>query len=135
VRFEGFDRGARDVALVARRAQIDPETRVAHLEDVEIDLSARIGRGPLRVTAPAGELDLRTDRFRLTGGVEGSTRPGEAFTTDSVSYDESSGELFSDSRVELRRSNLYLTAARMRLDVEAGRVRLLGGVRARMQAR
>ena len=131
---EGFAGAERELRLDATSARIDPVTRLARLEDVRIDLAAAAGRGPLRVTAPRGEVDLGTDAFRLLGGVVGEMGAGERFTTEAVRSDPE-GRLVSDGPVELRRPNLHLTAARMRLDPGDRSLRLSGGVRARMKPR
>ncbi len=134
VMLEGFAGSRPELRLDATRARIDPLTRVARLEQVRIDMAGAAGRGTLRVTAPRGEVDLDTEAFRLLGGVVGEMGPGERFTTDAV-RSSPEGLLISDGPVRLRRPNLDLTAARMRLDPDERSVRLSGGVRARMRPR
>ena len=70
VLFEGYSGALRDVVVRSRNARVDARGRLAKLEDVRIRLDSD-ERGSFEVSSPRGQLDLRTDDFKLEGGVEG----------------------------------------------------------------
>lgn len=134
VTFEGYRGEQRELSVTAERATIDLVTRVADLERVTFSFSED-SRGQIEVAAPNGELKLDADDFVLSGGVVGSAQRGERFSTESVQYIASSRELVSSTPVELRRADLLLLAGGMRLGLDARRLRLIGGVNARVAPR
>jgi LPS export ABC transporter protein LptC len=133
VAFEGYSGALQDVSVTAARARVEPTTRVALLEQVRVELR-QTERGQLRVEAPQGRFDLATDDFSLAGGVTGHTERDTRLTTREVHYDQAAGMLTSDAPVELVRNDMTLRAAGMEIDLEEQRMRLVGGVVARLRA-
>ena len=131
--FESYAGERREVAVRARSARIDPRTRIAGLEEVEIEFAGGLGP-PLRVRSARGEFDLERDDFALAGGVEGATAGGARFRTRELRYVEASGQLVGESPVWLRNGRMTLRAGGMRVDVAGQRVRLTGEVVAELGA-
>jgi len=132
--FEGFEAGRRDVVVRSRRASVDPITRIATLEAVQISFSDA-QRGAVSVRSDQARFDLRRDDFVLLGGVEGTTAEGERFLTDEVRYQSEKARLWTDRPVRVLRENLVLRADGMELDLESRKMKLVGRVRAEVAPR
>ena len=130
--FEGYHGDLRDLSVNADEATVDMAAHVANLRKVTIGFSAEDASN-VEISAPVGQFHLDADDFTLSDGVHGKTGEGEAFTTDAVRYVSKRRVIVSDSRVELRRTNLVLTATGMELEVPTHKLRLTGNVRARVQ--
>ena len=129
--FEGFSGGIRDAEVRAAEARIDTEERVALLRGVNIGFSdAR--RGWVEIWAVRGTLDLDTEDFLLSGGVEGRTAAGDRFSTAQLEYRRDGQKLWSDAPVRLDRANMQLYAEGMEFDLADRRVVLTGKVEARV---
>ena len=129
--FEGFSGGIRDAEVRAAEARIDTEERVALLRDVNIGFSDE-RRGRVEIRADRGTLDLDTEDFLLSGGVEGRTAVGDRFSTAKLEYRSDGRKLWSDTPVRLDRANMQLYAEGMEFDLEDRRVVLTGKVEARL---
>lgn len=130
--FEGYHGDLRDLSVTAASATVDMTGHVASLRQVSIGFSTE-DASKVEIAAPVGEFHLDRDDFTLSDGVHGQTAEGERFTTDAVHYVAKRRVIASDSPVELRRSNLVLSASGMELEVATHKLRLTGNVRARVQ--
>jgi len=131
VLFEGYRGELRDLFVTSDRATVDMVGRVAQLSGVRLAL-AEPTRGPIEVTAPAGEFKLDDDDFVLSGGVEGTAGGGERFATETVRYVAKDRELVSRDPVTLRREGFVLRADGLRLDLATQHLRLTGNVQAKV---
>ncbi len=129
--FEGFSGGIRDAEVRAVEARIDTEERVAVLRGVNIGFSDE-RRGRVEIRAERGTLDLDTEDFLLSGGVEGRTAAGDRFSTSQLQYRRDGQKLWSDDPVRLDRGSMQLHAEGMEFDLEDRRVVLTGKVEARI---
>lgn len=134
VLFEGFRAGERDVEVRASSADIDPESRVAQLRDVQIAFRDEL-RGAVQIRAKRARFDLAHDDFLLRGEVEGSTAAGDRFATSELRYERVSNRLWTDRPVSVWRSNLKLEAAGMDMDVTTQSLRVMGRVRTTLESR
>ena len=130
--FEGYHGDLRDLQVTAVSAAVDLTGRVAQLHDVTIGLAGEES-GDVSISAPDGEFHLDVDDFKLSGGVTGNSAEGERFATKAVRYLAKRRVIESDSPVELRRTNLVLSASGMELEVPTHKLRLTGNVKARVQ--
>ncbi len=126
--FEGYTQGSRDVEVRARRAQVDPATRKAVLEDVRISFEDE-QRGAVEISAESARLDLASDDFLLEGRVSGTTGEGERFEGEQVYYEARTKKLRSDHPVRVYRHNLTLAGDGMEIDLVTRRVKIEGRVR------
>jgi LPS export ABC transporter protein LptC len=131
--FEGYRGDLRDLSVNAAEATVDMTAHVANLRQVSIGFSAE-DASQVEISAPTGQFHLDADDFTLSDGVRGKTAEGETFTTDAVRYVSKRRVIESDSRVELSRTNLVVTATGMELEVPTHKLRLTGNVRARVQS-
>ena len=127
--FEGFSGGIRDAEVRAAEARIDTEERVAVLRGVNIGFSDE-RRGRVEIQAERGTLDLDTEDFFLSGGVEGRTALGDRFLTAKLEYRRDGRSLRAVDPVRLDRSNMQLYADGMEFDLEDRRIVLTGKVEA-----
>jgi LPS export ABC transporter protein LptC len=132
--FEGYHGDLRDLSVTAASASVDMAAHVAKLQAVSIGFSTE-DASKVEVAAPEGQFRLDGDDFALSGGVTGTTAEGERFATDAARYVSKTRTIESDSPVELRRTNLVLTASGMVLEVPTHKLRLNGNVRARVQSK
>lgn len=132
VLFEGYHGDLRDLSVTAASATVDLTARIANLRDVSIGLTGE-DKSDVHIAAPSGEFHLDRDDFTLSEGVTGNTAEGERFATQTVHYISKRRVIVSDSAVELRRTNLVLSASGMELEVPTHRLRLTGNVKARVQ--
>ncbi len=130
--FEGYHGDLRDLQVTAVSATVDLGGKVAQLRDVSIGLEGE-ETGDVTISAPTGEFHLDADDFKLSDGVTGKTAEGERFATKAVRYLSKRRVIESDSPVELRRTNLVLSASGMELEVPTHKLRLTGNVQARVQ--
>lgn len=126
--FEGYRQGEREVEVRAVRAQVDPQARVALLQDVKISFADE-HRGAIVVSAEAARFDLASDDFLLSGQVEGLTGEGESFQGRDVRYVAAERKLRSREPVRVFRENLTLAGEGLEIDVETRRVKIEGKVR------
>jgi LPS export ABC transporter protein LptC len=129
--FEGFTNGTRGLRVEAERASIDAVGAHAQLFEVGIAFAGS-ERGDVQIRSRRAALDLGREDAVLEGGVDGQTRAGERFRTETLRYDRAAAELVSDGPVRLERENLDVEAEGMRLDLEGRRLVLRGGVRTRL---
>ena len=129
--FEGYTGALRDVVVRADRARIDPQSRMAELEQVAVEITGGPGP-PLEIRSARGQFDLDRDDFVLLEGVTGTLTDGSRFETPVLRYLQASGQLTSESSVSLKRPHMTLSAAGMRMNLSEQRVWLSGRVVARL---
>jgi LPS export ABC transporter protein LptC len=123
VRFEGYRGGASDVEVRARAAEVDWASEEVRLEHVQISLPGA-DRGPLKVEAERGRIDLATEGFVLEGRVVARTGDGQRLETRELRYEPTRRILIGDHPVRVTGRRLNVVGSGMELDVPTRRVRV-----------
>jgi LPS export ABC transporter protein LptC len=116
--------------FVVRAAQgvFVPETRIAHLSEVEVVSEDGIQGRDFEVRCDRGELDVETNDFFAEGNVRGTTGDGRRYTAPWVRYEHERALLYSDAPVVVRDRTGTFRGDGFRYFVKEERFRLLGNV-------
>ena len=115
------------VLLHAEKARFDPRSDSAELTVVEATVFEAGSDVVFEMTCDRGDLDLVTNDFVASGNVLGRTRDGMVFAVDRVRYDNDSGVLSSDDKVQITDEGGTYRGGGFRFFVQDKRFHLIGG--------
>ena len=113
----------------AERAEIEPETEVARLEDVTVRFQAAGAEAALTLRCAAGRVALAGQSFRLDGDVTGQDEAGRRFATDWLEFDGETGRLHTTAQVDVVDGSATYSGVGLEYQVDERKLRILGGVR------
>jgi LPS export ABC transporter protein LptC len=119
---------ASELVLVAQRAELQPETNLAKLDDVQVTATDPDRARSFDMRCDRGELDVETNDFLAEGDVQGSTGDGQRYQTSWVRYDHKRGLLYTDAPVAMEDSSGSFRGDGFRYDTRKKSFRLLGNV-------
>jgi LPS export ABC transporter protein LptC len=127
--FVGTRGGSGDFVLKAEKGFFEPNSRLAHLEDVHVAARGGDPDDTFEVTCERGEFNVDTNDFLAEGDVHGSTGDGSRYTAPWVRYDREQDLLYTDAQVVMRDSAGTFRGDGFRYFLKERRFRLLGNVR------
>ena len=125
--FVSSEWSANEILLRAARARFYPESEVADLEEVDVDVAPGDGRVGVQMRCDEGRLNLATQAFVAIGNVAGTIEGKRQFEADWVAYDEVEGVLYTDDPVLIVDEDGRYRGGGFRYFVNEERFRLQGG--------
>ncbi len=127
--FVARESAGRHLVVEAVRAEVDPATELAKLEDVVVRVSGPATDGELTLRCETARVSLGGESFRLDGDVRGVDAAGRRFRTDWLELDGERGVLRTEAAVTVIDGASEYSGAALVYDLEERRLRLLGGAR------
>jgi LPS export ABC transporter protein LptC len=126
--FVGSRGSESELVLRARRAVYRPDSKVAELELVRVEVTDdEEGRG-FEMTCERAELNVETNDFTAEGHVEGVTGDGQRYSTPWVRYEHEPGVVYTEAQVQLVDGATTLRGEGFRFHIRERRFHLLGNV-------
>ena len=91
-----------EMVLTAERARVETAEKVAHLEDVHLQLAPGRRIPGLDMSCERGTVDIETSDFDARGNVRGTTGDGRRFRTERLQYSNGPGLVSTNSPVFIR---------------------------------
>jgi len=127
--FVGSRGDVTEFVLEARAASFSPTSKVAQLQDVQVNGNEAGDGGEFLMSCARGELDVETSNFLAEGDVRGQTGDGRRYEAPWVRYDHEQSLLYSDAPVLMEDSTGTFRGDGFRYHMKDGSFRLLGNVR------
>lgn len=117
-----------EFALQAERGVFVPDTRIAHLTQMNVVGQEGSAGEDFAVRCDRGELDVETNNFFAEGNVEGTAADGREYAAPWVRYQHDKALLYTDAPVVMRDATGTFRGDGFRYFVRERRFRLLGNV-------
>lgn len=118
----------RHVVVRAERARVDPIGEVAQLADVEVIVRGERPEIGLTLRCATARITLGDQAFRLDGDVRGVDGDGRRMRTEWLEYDPAVQTLRTTAPVTVVDGTAEYRGKALVYEVDARRLRLLGGV-------
>jgi LPS export ABC transporter protein LptC len=116
-----------ELILRSKHATYYTETDSAALRGVNAEVTTANNRFSFQVTCEQGELNLKSNDFHASGGVEGRTDSGQSFRTEWVRYNHEDGLLYTEAPVIITEESGTYRGGGFRYLVRERRFKLLDG--------
>ena len=126
--FVGSRGSASELVLRASRALYRPDSKLAELELVRVEVTDDQGDRSLEMTCDRVELNLETNDFRAEGRIEGVTGDGQRYSAPWVRYEHEPGVVYTEAQVRMVDGATTLRGQGFRFHIRERRFHLLGNV-------
>jgi LPS export ABC transporter protein LptC len=99
--FVGSRGSASELVLRARHAVYRPDSKLAELELVRVEVTDDEGARSLAMTCDRAELNVETNDFTAEGRIEGVTGDGQRYSAPWVRYQHEPGVVYTEAQVHM----------------------------------
>lgn len=119
----------RRLTVRADQALYRPNSTVAELTTVQMELRDSDARENFDIRCDRGEFDIESTNFLAEGNVRGSAGDGRRYRAPWVRYDREQDLLYSDAPVRIEHGSGRFAADGFRYSIATRRFRMIGNVR------